>query len=469
MSSLLIIVIFFFFIIFLSFFVFSGVIISSGNDPTPIPPGPTPTPTPTPDPHVIPDVGIDETTTSFTGIFKIQNDTLNYLQNLYLLQLTKYNPNYIKKVNNVGLSLQSGKYNFEIKINITNQNYSGNSFSWYILLSNTYYIDLFTYNNFQGNGPTFLKTSQGSFCTKNEGNAFLTQYEQINQSQNSGACPIIVFGYPCKTNSNNDCYTNYYTLSFDIIVKNADTYYFSTAFDNNGSYMYGNGEFEIKIIPPGIDSIPPTPTPDPFIPAPDPHVIPDVGIDETTTSFTGIFKIQNDTLNYLQNLYLLQLTKYNPNYIKKVNNVGLSLQSGKYNFEIKINITNQNYSGNSFSWYILLSNTYYIDLFTYNNFQGNGPTFLKTSQGSFCTQNGGNAFLTQYEQINQSQNSDACPIIVFGYPCKTNSNNDCFTNYYTLSFDIIVKNKDTYYFSTAFDKGGSYMYGNGEFEIKIII
>ena len=238
MKSIWILLIFIFFIIFLSLFVFSGIIISSSIDPTPIPPTP-----------IIPD-NPDNNTLSCEGIFSISNNNLNYLANITSLRLTKYNPNYIKKVNNIGIQFQPGIYDIKINFNLTSQNYTNGSFNCYLFICNSPNISNYTYDNVENqvNGPQFLQHNQISFCPANLEYPSFKKYLQSNEKTISGIlCPLIVFSFSCKSDKSDTCYSNYYSLSCTINVITEDIYYFSTAFNSNGSLMKGNGNIFIKI------------------------------------------------------------------------------------------------------------------------------------------------------------------------------------------------------------------------------
>ena len=255
MNGLVIFLIIIFILIFLSLFVVSGVIVSSKIDPGPIPIPPDPTPIPPDpfipplDPHFLPDYGLDLNTTIFSGKYTIENKKLNYLQNFYSMAFTHYNPIYIEKINNTGIILQPGLYEFNITFNILEQNYTGNQFNCYLLLSTTYNSEQYTYYNLVSNGPKYLDFSQIGFCEGTDNVSFSSYSRQYGQDKYYGTLsPFIVFGYQCKSSNTNICDSNYYGLSFTINVENVETYYFSTAFDKDGSYMNGSGKFEIKLL-----------------------------------------------------------------------------------------------------------------------------------------------------------------------------------------------------------------------------
>ena len=186
------------------------------------------------------------------GSFFINCSSSNQLFNLSSLTIPQNN--YIIASDNVGFSfLKKGYYNFQIYFTITNQNNTGKIFKAHSFISNTSSKVLpISYNQVNGmvNGPKYICINQISYCTGDGALPYFDKYYQKGEPTVGGISPpLIVFGYPCKTNNSNICYSNYYTFSGSISINSlTDIYYIQFAHEGGGSTMSGNGNMYFQYI-----------------------------------------------------------------------------------------------------------------------------------------------------------------------------------------------------------------------------
>ena len=169
------------------------------------------------------------------------------LENLEYLDPFTIN-NYVQRSEDlVGIKfLKTGYYNFQINFSLSRQGLKGTDNQVYLFISYTSSAVLSVYydNVYEKvNGPTYLYNNQTSYNERNDNLPTLNEGLQKGEENVGDAmCPLSLFVYPCKTNNNGDCYSNYYTVTGVIKVDDLNQiYYIQNACDGNSNGLEGNG------------------------------------------------------------------------------------------------------------------------------------------------------------------------------------------------------------------------------------
>ena len=194
----------------------------------------------------------------------------------------------------------------------------------------------------------------------------------------------------------------------------------------------------------------------------------------------GNFTISNNIIARLSNLATLTFTTENPTYVNKSSEVGFNFpKSGIYSIQINFNIARHDQNGDFNVKVFLSQNSSNIPPYPLNYDQisqkVSGPSLLEYKGICFCpsrTVSGGVPSFDRSQQFAQGDTGGyKSPLVMFNYYCKTDLNINCYSNYNTTSYIINVSDIEvtaTYFIQTAFDSGGTYMTGSGNFYITYL-
>lgn len=155
---------------------------------------------------------------------------------------------------------KAGTYNVQLNFTLLHSNFTGQDFGAYFMWATTPLAQSTTPtetstnvtttqpkdNTIKLTGPEIATYSVITWCNGNEGKYAYTYRLQSKEAElYSYKCPLIMITYPCKSASDNRCYSNYYTFTCTIIA-DTNTRYYPLFAVNNGSTFDGLGNIFVQ-------------------------------------------------------------------------------------------------------------------------------------------------------------------------------------------------------------------------------